>query len=60
MLFVTSFAALQVVLIGYLPLLLPAVAQLRGLEVLLVALTSIFSIFTARAFLETARAGAPA
>ena len=36
---------------GYLPLLLPAVAQLRELGVLLVALTSIFSIFTARAFL---------
>ena len=54
-LFVASFAALQAVLMGYLPLLLPAVARLRGLEVLLVALTSIFSILTARAFLETAR-----
>ncbi|WP_161787186.1 7TM diverse intracellular signaling domain-containing protein [Hymenobacter sp. IS2118] len=54
-LFVGSFGALQLVLMGY-DTLLPALAPLRDLiEVTLMALTCIFSILTARAFLETAR-----
>ena len=57
-LFVGAFAALQAHLMGYLPLLLRpwlTAGALDVLEVGLLMLTAVFSILTARAFLETAR-----